>query len=136
MTGPATFIDTFAAAASAAVNARDVDRITALWSEPAEYNSPLTGPQRGLAALRAREEALFAGFGELRATITPFGQNGLTGAMLVRFDGTHDGPYAGFDPSGRPVALEMLAVVTFDDDGRVIAEEVYFDPAEAAAALA
>lgn len=129
-------IHAFAQAAAAAVNAHDPDAVVALWAEPAAYDSPLTGPQTGLDALRAREQALFAGFSDLRATITPLGQEGDTGAMLVRFDGTHDGDYGGFAPTGRTIALEMIAVVTFADDGRVVGERVFIDSAGVAGQLA
>ena len=77
------FIHQFAAAAGAAVNAHDAAAIAALWAEPADDLSPLTGHQRGLDSLRAREQALLAGFSDVQATITVFGQNGPTGAMLV-----------------------------------------------------
>ena len=56
--------------------------------------------------------------------------------MLVRFAGTHDGPYAGIEPSGRPIDLEMVAIVTFDDAGRVVAERVVLDTAAVQAQLA
>lgn len=128
-------IHDFAHAAAAAVNAQDPAAVVALWAEPAAYDSPLTGPQSGLDALRAREEALFAGFSDLTATITPLGQEVDTGAMLVHFDGTHDGAYGGFPPTGRRIALEMIAVVTFADDGRVIGERVFIDTAGIAAQL-
>ncbi|NHA01359.1 ester cyclase [Nocardioides sp. W3-2-3] len=111
------------------MNAHDVDSVVALWAEPARYDSPLTGPQNGIAALREREIALFGGFSDLTATCTPLGQEGNTGAMLVRFVGTHDGNYAGIAPTGRAVNLEMVAIVEFDDDGRVIAERVMLDSA-------
>lgn len=55
--------------------------------------------------------------------------------MLARFDGTHDGAYGGFPPTGRRIALEMIAVVTFADDGRVIGERVFIDTAGIAAQL-
>lgn len=128
-------IHDFARAATAAVNAHDPDAVVALWAEPAAYDSPLTGAQHGLDSLRAREEALFTAFHDLRATITPLGQEGDTGAMLVRFDGTHTGPYGEFGPTGRAIGLEMIAVVTFDDEGHVIGERVFVDSASVAAQL-
>ncbi|MCC3332061.1 ester cyclase [Nocardia abscessus] len=129
------FIQQFAAAAAAAVGKHSVEDVVALWREPAAYDSPLTGPQQGLAALAARESALFAGFSDLTATITPRGQLGSVGAALVRFDGTHDGHYAGLAPTGNTIALEMIAVVTFDDDGYVIGERVFLDTATVSAQL-
>ncbi|MGC4933152.1 ester cyclase [Gordonia sp. DT30] len=129
------YIHDFAAAATAAVNEHNPTAVVALWAEPADYLSPLTGPQNGLEALRRREESLFGAFSDLRTTITPLGQDGHTGAMLVRFDGTHDGPYAGMPATGNTIALEMVAIVDFDDDGKVIGERVMLDTADVAAAL-
>lgn len=123
------FIQNFATAAAAAVNKHSVDEVVGLWREPAAYDSPLTGPQQGLTALAARESALFDGFSDLTATIQPLGQVNSTGAALVRFDGIHDGHYAGIAPSGNTIAIEMVAVVTFDDEGYVIGERVFFDTA-------
>jgi predicted ester cyclase len=128
-------IHDFARAAAAAVSAHDPDAVVALWAEPAAYDSPLTGPQQGLAALHARERALFAGFSDLRAEIVPLGQEGATGAMLVRFTGTHDGPYGPFAPTGRSIDIEMVAIVTFDEHGKVVAERVMLDSASVAAQL-
>lgn len=130
------YIHDFAHNAALAVNAHDPEAVVALWAHPAAYDSPLTGPQHGLDALRTRERALFAGFSDLEASITPLGQEGATGVMLVRFAGTHDGPYAGIEPSGRPIDLEMVAIVTFDDAGRVVAERVVLDTAAVQAQLA
>jgi hypothetical protein len=129
------FINDFARAAEAAVNHHSVDEVTALWREPARYDSPLTGPQEGIFALAARESALFTGFSDLRATVQPLGQDGLTGSVLVCFEGTHDGEYGPFPPSGNPIVIEMAAVVTFDSDGYVIGERVFVDSATVIAQL-
>ncbi|WP_054811804.1 ester cyclase [Nocardia arizonensis] len=129
------FIQNFAAAATAAVNNHSVDEVVGLWREPAAYDSPLTGPQTGLGALAARESALFDGFSDLTATIEPLGQLGALGAALVRFEGTHDGHYAGLAPSGNTIAIEMIAVVSFDDDGYVVGERVFLDTATVIAQL-
>jgi steroid delta-isomerase-like uncharacterized protein len=129
------FINDFAAAAEAAVNKHDVEQILALWREPAAYDSPLTGQQEGLAALAERETALFAGFSDLSATLEPLGQEQSRGAALVRFTGTHDGWYAGLAPTGNTISLEMVAVITFDDEGRVVGERVFIDSATVAAQL-
>ncbi|WP_406157119.1 ester cyclase [Streptomyces sp. NBC_01005] len=123
------FIDDFARAAEAAVNHHSIDEVTALWREPARYDSPLTGPQEGIDALAARESALFAGFSDLRASIRPLGQDGLTGSMLVRFEGTHDGEYGAFAATGNSIVIEMAAVITFDSEGYVVEERLFADSA-------
>jgi predicted ester cyclase len=129
------FIQKFAEAAESAVNNHSIDEVLRLWREPAAYDSPLTGPEEGLAALAAREAALFEGFSDLTATVEPLGLDESTGVALVRFDGTHDGWYAGLAPTGNPISLEMVAVVTFDEAGAVIGERVFIDTATVAAQL-
>ena len=69
------------------------------------------------------------------ADCTPLGQEGDTGAMLVRSAG-HDGRYAGIAPTGRHVTLETVAVLQFDPTGRVRAERVFLDAGQALAQLA
>jgi steroid delta-isomerase-like uncharacterized protein len=120
-------IHDFAAATMAAVNAHDPEAIVALWAEPADYDSPLTGAQTGLAALRMREQALFAGFSDLRAVITVLEDHGDNGTMVVHFDGTHDGTYAGIPASGRPIAVDLIAALTFDSNGKAVAESIRVD---------
>ena len=56
-------------------------------------------------------------------------------AMLVQFDGTHDGSYAGLPATGRRFTLQMVAVVTFDHAGKVVAEQVYLEPSQLRDAL-
>ncbi|MEP9395115.1 ester cyclase [Gordonia sp. VNQ95] len=129
------FMRQFADAAATAVNNHDAHAVVALWAEPATYTSPLTGPQEGLDALYAREIALFEGFPDLRATITVLDDQGRTGTMLVHFDGTHDGTYAGHPATGRTISMEMIAVVTFDESGHVTGERVFLDSIDIATAF-
>jgi steroid delta-isomerase-like uncharacterized protein len=51
-------------------------------------------------------------------------------AVIVEFDllGTHTGPFAGHDPTGRSFRCRMAAVFEFDGD-RITCERVYFDTA-------
>ncbi|RZT15942.1 steroid delta-isomerase-like uncharacterized protein [Mycobacterium sp. BK558] len=129
------FAQDFAAAAARAVNAHDPEAVVALWAEPADYHSALSGTEHGLDALRAREAALFAAFPDLRAIITVIADSGRRATVGVHLEGTHEGSYVGIPPSGRPVVLDMTAEVTFDDDGKVVAEHVGVDAAHLAATL-
>jgi steroid delta-isomerase-like uncharacterized protein len=129
------FIQKFAEAAMSAVNNHSVDQVLGLWAEPAAYDSPMTGPQQGLAALAAREAALFEGFSDLVATVEPLGLEESTGVALVRFQGTHDGTYAGLAPTGNAVSLEMIAVIAFDEAGSVVGERIFIDSAAVVAQL-
>lgn len=49
-------------------------------------------------------------------------------AVVVEFDllGTHQGPFAGFAPSGRQFRCRMAAIFEFQGD-RITCERIYFD---------
>lgn len=50
--------------------------------------------------------------------------------LVVELDllGTHSGPLAGMEPTGRPFRVRMLALFLFEDDGAgIVCERVYFD---------
>jgi steroid delta-isomerase-like uncharacterized protein len=49
-------------------------------------------------------------------------------AVVVEFDllGTHLGPFAGFEPTGRTFRCRMAAIFEFDGD-RIVCERIYFD---------
>jgi steroid delta-isomerase-like uncharacterized protein len=51
-------------------------------------------------------------------------------AVIVEFHllGTHDGPLAGIEPTGRPFKCRMTAIYLFDGSG-LVCERVYFDTA-------
>ncbi|SEG92504.1 conserved hypothetical protein, steroid delta-isomerase-related [Thermomonospora echinospora] len=57
-------------------------------------------------------------------------------AVIVEFDlqGTHLGPYLGFEATGRRFTCRMVALFLFDGD-RVVCERVYFDLVTIAAQL-
>jgi steroid delta-isomerase-like uncharacterized protein len=48
--------------------------------------------------------------------------------VWVEFDllGTHEGPFLGFEPTGRSFRCRMAAFFAFEGD-RIVAERVYFD---------
>ena len=50
-------------------------------------------------------------------------------AVIVEFDllGTHLGPFAGHEPTGREFRCRMIAIFEFDGD-RIVCERIYFDP--------
>lgn len=49
-------------------------------------------------------------------------------AVVVEFDllGTHDGPFLGFEPTGREFRCRMVALFLFDGGG-IVCERIYFD---------
>ena len=52
--------------------------------------------------------------------------------VVVEFDllGTHQGPFLGFEPTGRAFRCRMVALFFFEDGGQgIVCERVYFDSA-------
>jgi len=52
--------------------------------------------------------------------------------VIVEFDllGTHEGPFLGFEPTGRAFRCRMVALFLFDEGGdEIVCERVYFDSA-------
>lgn len=126
-------IDDFTAAAERAFNDRDLDGIIALWAEPASYRGP--GEERaGIEALAVRERGLWAGFSDLQVAMTPLGEQGDSAAFHARMTGTHDGVFAGFEPTQRAFSFEFVGMVTFEG-AKVRAERVFYDRLDLAETL-
>ena len=51
-------------------------------------------------------------------------------AVIVecRFGGTHRGPWAGLEATGKPMSVQGACIFVFEDD-RLVCEKVYFDHA-------
>jgi predicted ester cyclase len=86
-------------------------------------------------AVHDGEEAVRAYFKETR-TAFPDQRNELISlrhaddAVIVEFDllGTHNGPLAGIQPTGRPFRCRMVALYLFQGES-LVCERVYFDTA-------
>ena len=48
-------------------------------------------------------------------------------ALEVRISGTHLGPWRGLPPTGRRVSFPLCGVYTFDDEGKLAGERIYYD---------
>lgn len=48
-------------------------------------------------------------------------------ALEVRTSGTHLGPWRGLPPTGRPVSFPLCGLYTFDEDGKLAGERIYYD---------
>lgn len=121
-------IDQFVLASQAAFNSRNADAIADLWAEPATYRAPGESG-RGLDELGDRERALWTAFPDVEMTVAAIADRGNKGVMRAKLRGTHRGPFNGIEPTGRPVEIDVLAVVTFDD-GKVVDEIVHYDRLE------
>ncbi|MBM2297748.1 ester cyclase [Sulfitobacter pseudonitzschiae] len=119
----------FTERASAAFNNRDLDALLGLMSEDFHFADPM-GETTGRAATRAREEALFTAFPDIRVEMSPVVWNARHLAMTAVFTGTFTGAFAMggqlIPPSGAPFQFRFAGLFTFDDH-HATSEEVFYD---------
>jgi steroid delta-isomerase-like uncharacterized protein len=115
----------------AAWNAHDPEAVAAAFAEGGTYTDPtVTGAPLCGPALAEHARALFAGFPDLSFEILGAqpGDGGADGAVVARWvmRGTNTGPLRGLAPTGRPVALAGVDVITVTG-GKIGSVEGYFD---------
>ncbi len=76
---------------------------------------------------RAITKTLLVSLPDLRIDITRrlVSEDGV--ALEVRVSGTHLGPWRGLPPTGRPVSFPLCGLYTFDEDGKLAGERIYYD---------
>lgn len=121
---------------SIAEDRRDIPGLLATLTETAEYEIVPTGQVwQGLDGVRRFYTELFAAFPDNRFALTEIviGPQGVfEGARLT---GTNLGPWAGVEPSGMPVDLEVLILFPWDPAARrFTGERIWFDRGALAAA--
>lgn len=116
----------------AAINAHDVARFAAFYSEDAVVRDPqYADPLRGRAAVENDFSAFLAAFPDLRAEVTCSVVTGSTVAAEMTLAGTHRGPLTlpsgEVPPTGRSVRFEMSFFDRIDDQGLIVNERRYYD---------
>ena len=94
----------------------------------ARYEVAPFGVSDGEAAVRDLLNGMIAGFPDWHIETGPFRHGDDFVFVEVRMTGTHDGPWAGWEPTGRRMDVTVACVFEFDQD-RLICEKVYFDMA-------
>ena len=95
-----------------AINARDVSAVDRLLTSDFTHN----GERRGQAGQRAVVEGFLQGFSDLRNEILILIGEGELVAAHQRWTGTHDGPFAGLQPTGKGVEFTSTAVLRIEGD--------------------
>ena len=109
------------------LNAHDCAAGRALYSENARLLAA-SGHQLDLDGLDRMLQMSLAAFPDLRITVDRWIEDGDTVVTEEVMEGTHTGPFAGLDPSGRPVRLPMVHI-TRVQDGRIVERVAYHDTA-------
>lgn len=105
----------------------DVDATIATFHR-ARYEVAPFGVSDGEAAVRDLLGGMITGFPDWRIETGPFRHGDDFVFVEVRMTGTHNGPWAGWEPTGRKMDVTVACVFEFEDD-RLICEKVYFDMA-------
>jgi steroid delta-isomerase-like uncharacterized protein len=64
---------------------------------------------------------------DIRITDPRYLDAGQTGVCTFTVAGTHDGPLGPFPATGRPFSLALCELWHFDQDGRVVGGDLYYD---------
>lgn len=109
-------------------NAHDLSGIMATFGGQAWYDDEPWGEHHhGREAVHRYYEDLLAALPDLHIRITHrlATEDGV--ALEVRISGTHRGSWRGLPPTGRRVEFPLCAVYTFDKEGKLAGERIYYD---------
>ncbi len=109
-------------------NAHDLAGILATFGSQAWYDDePWSEHHDGRDAVHRYYEDLLAALPDLHIHITHrlATEDGV--ALEVRTSGTHLGPWRGLPPTGRRVEFPLCALYTFDEEGKLAGERIYYD---------
>jgi steroid delta-isomerase-like uncharacterized protein len=100
-------------------NRRDYAAIPEVLSPALNFRGSLGSVRTGHDAFRDYVDEVTTALGNYRCDIVALVADDNMVAARMMFSGTHDGPFLGYDPTGRPVEWAGAAFFTFDDDGLV-----------------
>ena len=110
----------------AAENRHDVEATIGTFDRPRYEVMPLGETSDGETAVRDLLQGLMDGFPDFHADVQKLHHADDAVICEVRMTGTHEGPWAGIPPSGRPVDFPVACIFDFEED-RLVCEKVYFD---------
>lgn len=111
-------------------NRHDLEGVMATFGSDGFYDDAPWGEHHGgLDAVRSYYGALFRASDDVRIEVESARDAGDAVILEVRLRGTHTGPWRGLPATGRRFDLPLCAVFTFDLDGRLAGERIYYDRA-------
>lgn len=99
----------------AAIQARDVDKLTTLHADNCVVESPMGGQATGAEAIRRVYHAWLSAFPDAEFTIDPPIIDGERVAQVATVTGTDIGGFMGLPPSGKRFVLPMVHLFTVRD---------------------
>jgi steroid delta-isomerase-like uncharacterized protein len=109
----------------AAEEAHDVEAALATF-HAARYEVAPLGVSDGAAAVRDLLNTMLTGFPDWHIEPGPLRHGDDFVLVEVQMTGTHNGPWAGWEPTGRKMDVKVACVFEFEQD-RLVCEKVYFD---------
>ena len=111
----------------AAEEVHDVEGTVATFYSPRYEVAPL-GVSDGADAVRDLLKTMITGFPDWHIEPGKLRHGDDFVLVEVRMTGTHDGPWAGWEPTGRKMDVKVNCIFEFEED-RLVCEKVYFDMA-------
>lgn len=96
-------------------NRKELDLLDELLTEDFVEHSPL-GEEQGIAESRAGMEMILAAFPDFTATVEDVVSAGDTVAMRVTIRATHEGPFAGVEPTGKKIEVQNMVFSRIEGD--------------------
>src|SRR3954451_11203940 len=84
---------------------------------------------KGQDAIVARARMILDGFSDANLEVVSIAIDGSRACTEWRFSGTHDGVFLEVPASGRRIVNLGASVQEFDDDGKIVSENAYWDVA-------
>lgn len=104
-----------------AFNERNMELLSELVADDVVNHNPLSdesltpGEARGFEGFKRHVELAHEGMPDASVTIEELiGEDDMV-AVRFTFEGTHDGPFAGLEPTGRSVSLSNIGLFRIDD---------------------
>jgi steroid delta-isomerase-like uncharacterized protein len=109
-------------------NAHDLPGIMATFGQQAWYDDEPWGEHHeGRESVRSYYDDLLTSLPDLHIDIKRCLATEEGVALEVRISGTQLGPWRGLPPTGRPVNFPLCGIFSFDDEGRLAGERIYYD---------
>ena len=111
-------------------NAHDLAAVMETFGSTAKYDDePWDEHYRGREAVRLFYEQLFNAVPDLEIEVTE--EHVSTNSVIVEcvIRGTHQGAWRGLPPTRRIIEVPLCGVYTFDEDGKLTGEKIYYDRA-------
>ncbi len=111
-------------------NAHDLRGTLATFGASGSYHDePWDDHRKGIDGVRSYYEELMAALPDLHIEVVRHHVTSDAVVVEVMISGTHQGAWRGLPGTGRAVAFPLCGTYTFDADGRLSGERIYYDRA-------